>query len=90
MHPAEILRFILPYQVLSKAVFFQPNGWVIIKVKIKQGDVVSVSIICQRNRFLSELEHNVAMETEEDLWRFERASLFNLIDHILDLNISVL
>lgn len=78
------------HQILVIFVSLDWDRAVVVKEKVEERNVLSISVVFETERLFSDIEHEVSEESEENFRRSVFASLLNFIGNILDLDINVL
>lgn len=78
------------HNILVELMSFHRNWAVVIKEQVKQWNILSVTVICQSQRFLSDVKHHITEISEKYLWGSVFACFLNFISYIFNLNVNVL
>lgn len=87
--PAEVIEIILADEILAELISPEEDGGVVLKVEVKEGNIVSVSVVLEQHGHFPEFKHDISMESEEDLRRDKLASFLDLLNHIFSLYVDV-
>lgn len=77
-------------QILIVFVSLDWDRAVVIKEQVEKWNVFCISVILETEWLFSDIEHHITEESEENFWRSELSSLFDLISDILDFYINIL